>query len=291
MRAVLSLVISMTLVFTAACAGQKTEANKSSNAPAGASGAAMADVPIVFPFKDFPSVETAAKAGEHVLVPSYNWIEDAASKGADQVTFIWYSQTMKNPGRDFSEIEFLGGEVKTVPNAYIVAIPRGQEAKKGDIVVTWWQSGSGLQRAIVVDDKNPAQPVVRYLSSGSSFEKDEQLKPNSFFVAKDGDQGTAVAIDEGSSTRHATLIREAGDKVFVVGFAGRVSVHPKSSMKSVPVKVSLNPGDKVKAVWVGTFKDATVKSVDARNGRVTINWDADGKEAVVVYGELLKSSR
>lgn len=288
MRKILTSSMIAAVVLFAACSKQVAVTANSTDANSNVSSAVKADVPVVFPFKDFPAVETAAKEGEYVLVPSYNWIQDAVTKGADKVTFIWYSQKMKTPGKDFSEVEFLGGELKTVPNAYIVAIPKGQEAKKGDVVITWWQSGSGLQRAIVVDDKNPAEPMVRYLDTGELLAKEEQLKPNSFFIAKENDPGTSVAIEGGGSVRQATLIREAGDKVFVVGFAGKVSVHPKSAVKPVPLKVSVNPGDKVKAVWVGSFTAATVKSVDARNGRVTITWDSDGKEAVVVYGEIIK---
>lgn len=287
MNRLLASTMIAAIAFFAACGSRA--ANTVDDLTSHTVRAAKSDIPIVFPFKDFPSVDTTAKAGEYVLVPSYNWIEEAAAKPAGEVTFIWYDQQMRNPGKDFSEVEFLGGELKTVPNAYIIAIPKGQEAKKGDVVVTWWQSGSGLQRAIVVDDKNPAEPMVRYLDTGESFNEDEQLKPNSFFVAKENDPGTTVAIEEGEYLTQATLIREAGDKVFVCGFGGRVSVHPKSAVKPVPLKVSVKAGDEVKAVWVGGFKDAIVKRVDPRNGRVTVTWDSDGKdEAVVVYGEIIK---
>jgi hypothetical protein len=33
----------------------------------------------------------------------------------------------------------LSGGKKKVPNAYIVAVPPGGTAKKGDILLKWWQ--------------------------------------------------------------------------------------------------------------------------------------------------------
>ena len=69
---------------------------------------------------------------------------------------------MAAPDKQNSEIQFIS-ERKKVPNAYIVAIPPKQTAKKGDIILTWWQSGSGMNRAIVIDDTDASTPVVRYL--------------------------------------------------------------------------------------------------------------------------------
>jgi len=44
---------------------------------------------VKFPLDGFPAVEAPAKAGEYVLVPSYNWIKDAAEKGVQATSFIW----------------------------------------------------------------------------------------------------------------------------------------------------------------------------------------------------------
>src|SRR3954470_23479808 len=59
-----------------------------------------------FPYKDFPAVETTAKPGEVVLVPSYNWLQDANTKGADKTSMIWYQQTMSAPDKEMSEVQF-----------------------------------------------------------------------------------------------------------------------------------------------------------------------------------------
>ena len=210
---------------------------------------------------------------------------------------IWYTQEMIEPGEEMSEIKFLSGEPKKVPNAYIVAIPTGQNAKKGDILLTWWQTGSGLQRAIVTDAADPKAPTVRYLdlkydNPAKSRDKtttigqmEEQIKPDTFFVIKNElEPGTSVAI--GSEMKHGQVIRVEGDKVLVSLFAGRIRVFPKSDVTAVPIRPNVKAGDKVKAVWVGRFKEATVDKVDEKIGRIWVKFDNKSEE-VVAFGDVM----
>jgi hypothetical protein len=204
---------------------------------------------------------------------------------------------MKTPGKDFSAVEYLGA-VKMVPNAYIIAIPKGGEAKVGDIVVTWWQSGSGMQRAIVVDDKNPAQPVVRYLdiaydnpaknSEGTPIgQMDEKLKPNSFFVAKEMDPGTAVAVEDDGETRIGILVRANETHAVVLGWGDRLALYPREAVRPNPLKPSVKTGDKVRAPYIGKFRAATVTKVDPRNGRVFVKFDGREREEAVAFGDVV----
>lgn len=252
---------------------------------------------VKFPF-DFPTAGTTAKAGEKVLVPSYNWLTDAMQKDPEKMTMIWYTQEMVEPGDEMSMIKFLSGEPKKVPNAYIVPIPAGATAKKGDILLTWWQSGSGLQRAIVTDAADGKAPTVRYLdlaydNPAKSRDKtttigqmDEQIKPDSFVVIKNElEPGTAVAI--GSEMKHGQVIRVEGDKIFVRLFAGRVGVFPKSDVTAVPVKPNVKAGDKVKAEYVGRFKDGTVSKVDENIGRVWVKFENQSEDKVIAFGDVM----
>lgn len=305
----LLLIVSLCAIFLTACS--KTETNTNSTAGNSANNAkntatAQATPTIdpnmqaTFPFKEFPAVETTAKTGEVVLVPSYNWLQEANVKGADKVTMIWYAQKMSAPDKEMSEVEFMSDK-KKVPNAYIVPIPSGQKVKNGDIVLTWWQSGSGMQRAIVVDDANPAEPVVRYLDldydnpakakDGTTGigQMDEKLKPNSFVkINAPFDVGTMVAIQDGADQKPAQVIRVAGDKVFVNGFAGKIAVVDKSRCTPFPLVSNAKAGEKVKAVWVNSLKEGTVTKVDPKIGRVFIKFDVDSKEKAVSFGEVMK---
>jgi hypothetical protein len=256
--------------------------------------------PVKFPFADFPGVGTTAKAGDYVLAPSYNWIKDAAEKGTDSVSFIWYVQKMSIPDKENSELQFLQ-ERRKVPNAYIIAIPPKQTAKKGDIVLTWWQTGSGMQRAIVVDDADPARPIVRYLDiaydnpaksrDGSTTigKMDERLVPDSFVKMKTWDSGTTVAVQDGANQKSAKVIQVSGDKVLVMESGGKLKVVPRKNCQPVPLTPSVNTGDRVKAPRYGqNFAAATVSSIDARNGRVFVRFDGDSKDEAIAFGNIMK---
>lgn len=256
--------------------------------------------PVKFPFADFPKVGTTAKAGDYVLAPSYNWIKDAAEKGTETVSFIWYVQKMATPDQENSELQFLQ-ERRKVPNAYIIAIPPKQSAKKGDIVLTWWQTGSGMQRAIVVEDADPTRPIVRYLDiaydnpaksrDGSTTigKMDERLVPDSFVKLKTWDSGTTVAVQDGANQKAAKVIQVSGDKVLVMESGGKLKVVAKKNCQPVPLAPEVKAGDRVKAPRYGTnFAAATVSSVDARNGRVFVRFDGDNKDEAIAFGNVMK---
>jgi hypothetical protein len=252
-----------------------------------------------FPFPDFPKVDTKAKAGDYVLSPSYNWIKDAADRGADTTSFTWYVQKMGRPDPENSELQFLK-ERHRVPNAYIIAIPPNQTAKKGDIVLTWWQTGSGMQRAIVVDDSIAGQPVVRYLDidydnparsrDGSTpiGKMDERVVPGSFVKLKTWDAGTTVAVQAGANQKLVRVIRVAGNRILVMD-AGKLRVYSRSSCRPLPLVPEVNAGDRVRAPRYGTnFASAIVSKVDTRNGRVFVRFEGDQQDEAVAFGDILK---
>lgn len=305
MKLKLSVFLMSALVLSA-CGGAAAtnEANKTvANTAAANDKTANTAAPVgeaKFPFADFPAVETTAKAGEVVLVPSFNWIMDATEKGGDKVTFIWYQQTMANPGKEMSEVKFMSNTHK-VPNAYIVPIAPNGKAKKGDILLTWWQTGSGLQRAIVVDDANPSEPVVRYLDLSydnpakakdgvtSIGQMEEKLKPNSFVkINAPMEPGSATAIQDGADMKHGQVIRVAGEKVFVKMFAGKVGVFDKSKCQPVPLVPDVKEGDSVKAERNGRFSAGKVSKVDAKIGRVWVKFDGSDKDDVIAFGDVMK---
>ena len=256
---------------------------------------------VKFPFPDFPRISVTATPGDYVLAPSYNWIKDAAEKGVASTTFIWYVQKMAAPGKEDSELQFLSERHK-VPNAYIIAIPPKQTAKKGDIILTWWQTGSGMQRAVVVDDADPARPVVRYLDiaydnpaksrDGSTTigKMDERLVADSFVKLKSWDPGTRVAVQSGANRKVATIISIAGASVLVLEAGNKLAVYPKNICQAVPLTPRVRAGDRVKAPRYGqNFTDATVAGVDERNGRVFVRFDGDKEDKAIAFGDIFNS--
>ena len=252
---------------------------------------------------DYPVVEqTTANAGDYVLTPSRAFLDDAIKNGGDKATFIFYSNKMVTPGSGESEIAQISGNVK-IPNSLIIPIPTGQEAKKGDVILTWWQSGSGMQRAIVVNDANPKEPVVRYLdldwdnpaknSKGVGIgQMEETLKPNTFVkISGEWQPGTTVAYKVTNGYAHGQVINVAGDKVLLKVFAGKMIAIAKSECIAVPVMIDIKAGDDVQVPYIGQFKAGKVKKADPAIGRawVEIEFAGSKKETVVSYGNIAKN--
>ncbi|OIP05653.1 MAG: hypothetical protein AUJ97_00390 [Bacteroidetes bacterium CG2_30_32_10] len=250
------------------------------------------------PFKDFPKDPIIANVGDYVLTPSENWQQDATDKGADKVTFIFYDQKIAATGNEYSKIDFMSKKGVEIPNYMIIPIKAGQTAKKGDIILTWWQSGSGMKRAIVTDASNPNEPIVNYIdidwnnpaknSAGIGIgQQSEKIKPNTFQVINNmWEAGTSVAAKDGSSYKLATIVKVSGDKVLTIGFAGKMKVYAKSDCSPIAIKPNVKAGDMVQVPWVGTFKNSKVQKVDAKNGRVFCDNPFSKEPLIIPFGNV-----
>lgn len=249
---------------------------------------------------DFPTVGMNSESGNYVLCPSWGMYSDALAQDvpADQ-TMIFYDAKMSASGEVESDIEFLFDGVQKMPNSIVVNIPKGQTAAVGDIVLTWWQTGSGMQRAIVTDASDPASPKVRYLDlawdnpatdseSGKSIGATEyKLKPDSFVkITDDWQEGNMIAVKSDWGYETAIIIKVSGDKILTCGFAGKMKVYSKSECKVVPRVPDVKAGDKVWAVTSISFAEATVSKVDKKMGVVFVK--ANDTEYPVSYGEITK---
>ena len=99
---------------------------------------------------DFPqNIKLEVELGQTVLSPEGHYFA-AIDKKEDlsKATLIWYDKKVDKVGDGTVTITKFG-EKREVPNALIIPLKKQQKAKKGDILLTWWQGGSGLQRAIV----------------------------------------------------------------------------------------------------------------------------------------------
>lgn len=195
-------------------------------------------------------------------------------------TYIFYSTTVKSVGETTSKVSDFGSEVE-MPNALIIPLPSGQKAQKGDILLTWWQTGSGMERAIVKDASNPESPKVDYLDlsykdDGTGFAQDhanEQIKPNTFTVLKDGEwqPGAQIVVTGDGSYEAGVLINCTDDKVLLKGFAGKIKVFKRSACKVVPLKQNLKAGDEVMAIFTSSYKTGyKIKKIDEKVGRVWV---------------------
>ena len=265
-------------------------------APGPSSGAGLK-----FPVADFPAVATTAKAGEFVLAPEYPVIADASLKGLDVVFGEYYQNTMDAPGAEMSAVKFYrDSKVNQVPNQFLITIPAGQTAKKGDIVLGYMMPW-GMQRAIVTDDADPKSPTVAMLdrdyTDPPKYPTDKieaKLEPNTFIkLGSELAPGASIYVT-GSNTLDSVyrVISTSGEKVLARTGSGYFKVFNKSECKLIPFAISVKPGDKVRAEWGSALAPATVTKVDARIGRVWITSDNGGSNQQpkpLGYGHLLKN--
>jgi len=195
-------------------------------------------------------------------------------------TYIFYNATLKSIGEKSSVVTSMGQDIE-MPNALIIPILQGQKAKKGDIVLTWWQSGSGMERAIVTDDSNPSSPKVSYLDmewkdDGKGFANEhnnEQLRPNTFVVLKNNEwqPGAQIVVTGDGSYKIYTYICASDKYVLALGFAGKIVSLYRDACKIVPLNQDLNVGDEVMGNFVGSFRTGyTINKIDKKIGRVWV---------------------
>ena len=238
---------------------------------------------------------TAAK-GDFVLCPSRQFFDAAVEKGIDKTTFIYYAAKMLEPGTEQSTVRNLAGRQFSLPNQMIVPIPQGQKTKVGDILLSWWQSGSGMQRAIVVGGTE-TEPIVRYLdikldNPSGAGKKEGKLKPNSFYVlSKPWQIGSTVRIagvKRPSVQLYGQLLAMDKDNVLVRGWAGKLSVHPRKDAQPLPIVPKVKSNDAIQIALFGSFKPATVLRVEPEIGRVFAKYQfgRKDKEAAFAFGDV-----
>ena len=237
---------------------------------------------------DYPVVETLdADEGDYVLAP----IAGAMSEKSGAK--IYYGAILAEKGEKDSKLKRLSGGLEAVANAVIVPIRSGEKAEVGDIVLSWWQSGSGMQRAIVIGGTED-KPTVMYLdidydNPSGAGKKEDTLDPNTFHVLEDEDIGTAAAcLDEGERV----LIRVVGmadGKILGLGFASTMVSYDEDKCKFIPTVPEVEVGDTVYVPIIGTFDSAVVKSIDEKIGRVYVEYDFAGQaeEAAIAFGNVL----
>ncbi len=235
---------------------------------------------------DYPVLTTSAKAGDMVLTPSREFLDRAVAEGMDKATFIWYMAEMMEPGPAESKVKGLPGNEFTIPNSLIIAIPKGQTAAVGDVLLGHWESGSGMKRAIVVEGGTPEAPKVRYLDGDFKAEdQPDAWEANRFRKVDPGAPGVTVACKtEDDRVDHGILISATPKQLLSVGFAGSLHVFDTANCMPLAPMPTVKAGDKVQIPYLGTYRDATVTRVDGINGRVLAKFEFGGAEKVEAVG-------
>jgi hypothetical protein len=235
----------------------------------------------------------SAGTGGYVLAPCRSYIDAGFNCDSNNVAFMYNSAVVVK----FGPIETLlrePGDTVSVPNAVIIPMAPSQSVRKGDIVLTWWQTGAGLQRALVVDDSLPGEPKVLYLDlpwDGPllSFDSipvgqiEERLLPGSFIrLDQDWQQGSRLAWQKDDELRAVLLINSDSNKLLVTGWSGLVWVADKKDCFPVKTVFNYAKGDSVKVPFHGNFTPAVVVHTIPEAGRIRASIRFLDKDSVLV---------
>ena len=251
-----------------------------------------------FPW-DFPRDFTLkdVEVGQTVLSPAA-FYGGALQRGEDLTATLLpiYCFYIKEVGHNTITVAGMGEEIN-VPQALVIPLPKDEKAQNGDVLLTWWQSGQGLQRAIVVDDTKPLRPKVCYLdldykADGRGFAKNhanEELRPSSFKVLKSGEwmSGASVAVNDNGKWKAAIIVNIKGDKLLLTDAGNRIWAAERANCQLIPFNTNYAVGDMVWAKLGDAFEpDCKVVKVDKRIGRIRV--EKHGRMAVLSILEVTK---
>ncbi len=237
---------------------------------------------------DYPIVTTTAQPGDYVLAASKSAFDEAIKNNDDSPILTFHPAKVLVAGEAESALEDLTGKKFSMPNSLIIPIKKADLVKKGDIVLTWLQSSSGLiERALVLEEGE--NPKVRYLDEMYDYE--ENLLANSFHkLTGELEPGIGVATKDGGRYYEGTVINIAGDKALISEFAGALRVEDTANLKVLPLKFDFKVGDTVMAPVIGAFQKVTVKEIKKEIGQIMGEYEFAGSKSVepFVLGKITK---
>jgi hypothetical protein len=302
LRGWLALAALATLACKASDHGSPADAPAAASAPAAPSAAPVTPSPASsasggqdrpygdgrLPF-EYDTVAMSAAPGDMVLAPPRPWLDNAIERGVEEQPFVFFRAELLEPGKRGSVVKTPSGRIEQIPNALLIPIRKGEQVRPGQVVLTTWQSGTGLQRAMVVKGGTPESPNVHYLDlqykhpSGIGKET-ERLAPNTFHrLEKPGEPGTSVACREGELHRHYIVIHTGATRLIGLGFAGRLRVIPRAACVSLEVTPHIDDTPLFVPV-MGVFQQARVRHYEEELGRVFVRYSHGGEDAEDVFG-------
>ncbi len=253
------------------------------------SGTALAEDPPALP-EGFPVQETLkAEAGQLALGIDPYRLKDMKEKKNAMVSYTNFE--IIEVGSKQSKVKRVSEAV--LPNSLILPLPRGEKVEVGDVVFTWWQSGGGIQHAIVTGG-TPRTPMVRYLTLPDSIKASKEehtLKPESFIkLDTPYEHGSTVMFPVHGNYNLGTVLNSSGDKLLIFASA-RLHVVDKSRTEPVPaVPGKLKKGKVVYVPRYGKMGPAKVLKVDKETGKVTVELQFASKDKQVIpYTQIAES--
>ena len=223
--------------------------------------------------------KSLSTSGDYVLVPSKKAVDTLLAKGTDDLLFVFYPRkVLKNEGNKIFVDEY--GDTAIVPASLVIDLQKNKKVVKGNIVLTWWQKATGMQRAVVLNHDSSTAPIVYYLDNMTSPSKNKQqfllnidtLMPNSFRIV-DYDSvcpGRAFATND-DKKQFYVVINSSGDSVLGLSWAGTLKLFDKDNCIFASPPDSIDTGQMVFIPYVGNYHPAEILQIWKDIGKIKVN--------------------
>ncbi len=208
--------------------------------------------------------DIALQNGQIVLAPPEKFVQDYLNN--DTNTFLaFYPQVVDSTGQYISRLKEYD-TIAYIPNALIIPLGKCQNVKKGDFVLTWWQSGTGLQRAYVIKSLDTAL-VIKYLDlewlspEDLSNSVDTINKNKCRLISRPLDPGTSIQVKNGMQSEYYMVINTVGSHIIALSWAGEMKIFDKNQVQPNNVKKDLFFGAKVTVPMYGIYIPGQVVAV------------------------------
>jgi len=174
-----------------------------------------------------------------------------------------------------------------MPNSLIIPLTDSQ-AQKSDILITWWQGGSGLAHAIVNNSTDESTPDVYYFDEFVSTPA--TLKAKTFKILSNRfQQGSPIAIKNGNEYQSGIIININKEKALVKGFNNTISVQNIKNVIPINLHPSVEINSTVYAPIYGIFTKVTVTAIDEEKGQIKASYSENGKtnEHIFFFSEII----
>ncbi len=190
-------------------------------------------------------------------------------------------------GRDGDDVLVDGrdGPAYKVHSAYVIPVPDSFKPKPNQPVVAEW---AGALRHGVFRKLSKDTLVVRF--TDTEDKSDRYLKNAAIFAQVDGfHPGNVAAFHDGADYKQVLLVSSiAGEpkRWLALGYGGAAMIVDEASLFAVPVSYAPKEDAPVWAVWLGTFRPGTVKSVDPP-GLLTVRFERAGPPVQLGWGSVM----
>lgn len=224
------------------------------------------------------NVDIQITPNQWILTPAKFLIDSAYRKGFDNSIFVFYPRKAVIQKKDIIKVIEITDTVE-VPSFLCIPLPFKEKVKKGDIVLTWWQKGTGMQRAKIIGFSKDSLPIAFYLDTYTGLVEKmpnlfiDTLKPSTYLLIRDTIMpGRSFLVKETFLENFYIVVNSNKDSILGLSWSGILKVFPKDTCIFTQFNPNLQIGEKIKANYLGSYYEGKVRKI----------WDDIGKVEVII---------